>query len=213
MRFLIPIVPLLATLGADGAARLSGTRARRARPVVIGAIIVLLIMNMPPAIEWHERDRHEWQGWLTHVVRGIPAAVVIGAEPEEHYLARLVPSYPAWQFIDATLPPAARVLTFAGGDQLYSARSRIWSDAAAARPLMAAATARRGGVLLRAAAVQHVTHVLVDKRLVEANDPRASAIVSRGMQACCLTPLYEDSRFVLYEVGDRSEGAGLARNR
>lgn len=213
MRFLIPIVPLLATLGADGAARLSDRRASRARPLVIGAIVVLLIMDMPPAIEWHERDRHEWQGWLTHVVRGVPAAVVIGAEPEGDYLARLVPSYPAWQFIDATLPAAARVLTFSGGDQLYSARPRIWSDAAAARPLMAAAAARSGGVLLRAAAVQHVTHLLVDKRLVEANDPRASAIVSSGMQACCLMPLYEDSRFVLYELGDRSEGTGLARNR
>ena len=62
MRFVIPIVPLLAAR-PEGASRLAGD-ASRARMVVLSAVALLLIMNLPPAVEWHERDRAGWDHWL-----------------------------------------------------------------------------------------------------------------------------------------------------
>lgn len=211
MRFVIPIVPLLAALGAEGASRLAGGSSR-ARMVVMSAVALLLIVNLPPAVEWHERDRSGWDHWLTHVIRGVPAAVVFGGESESDYLARTVPSYQAWRFIDSTLPASARVLTFSGGDHLYGDRPRVWSDATAAVPILAAARQGEPAAVLRAAAVRGITHLLIDKREAIGDD-RAVRIADDRMRRCCLAQLYEDKRFVLFAFADGPGDEYLARNR
>lgn len=132
LRFLIPLVPILAVIAAAGASSLDDATARfgpAARGTMAGTLALLLACNLPPFIEWHERDRRGWTGWLTHVHRALPLAVVLGAESEPVYLSRTVPTYTAWQRIDALTPPDSVVLTFLGGDHLYGTRARLWSDA------------------------------------------------------------------------------------
>jgi hypothetical protein len=202
IRFLLPIVPLLAVLGAVGAARLE--RSARAVPwggaVLVTVTTMMLLANLPPAIEWHEPDRKGWDGWLTHVVRGLPVSVLAGMESQDTYLARQVPSYRVWQFIDATLPSISRVLTFEGGDLLYSTRARLWSDAVVARDMTWNAVAGEEASALREAMAQGITHVIFDKRQIADGTTAAMAIGSEQMHACCLTPLYEDHRFALYAL-------------
>jgi 4-amino-4-deoxy-L-arabinose transferase-like glycosyltransferase len=203
MRFVVPLVPLLAVVAAEGAAGLS----RAANTAVPGggqavSIVVasLLVFNLPPLTEWHERDRVGWNGWMTHIMRALPARVVAGAESEPEYLARTVPSFRAWQFINSTLAPTDRVLTFSGGDHLYSTRPRIWSDATAAREVTWGAPAGHEPQALDVARRLGVTHVLFDKRQVADGTVSALAIGSGRMHACCLARLYEDERFALYEL-------------
>lgn len=199
-RFVVPLVPWLAILAADGARRLlAATAAVSPRAVLFGQAVMLALlgMNLPPFIEWHEADRRGWDGWLTHVMRGLPVGVVLGSESKERYLGRTVPAYNAWQYMNATLPADAKVLTFAGGDHLYSHRSRLSSDARAALPLTWWALKGQEREVTREAGRRGVTHVLFDKR----RDVSSTlAIGSDAMRACCLERAYEDSRFVLYRL-------------
>jgi 4-amino-4-deoxy-L-arabinose transferase-like glycosyltransferase len=197
IRFLVPLLPWLAVVAAAGAGRLAtGAASVSSRiALLVNAIVMgLLVMNLPPFIEWHEADRRGWDGWLTHVLRALPARVVLGAESEEQYLARLVPAYRAWQHMNATLPADAKVLTFVGGDHLYSHRARLWSEATVALPLTWWAAAGQEDAVAGEAARRGLTHVLFDKR----QDVATLAIGSDAMRACCLERVYEDDRFVLY---------------
>jgi hypothetical protein len=203
LRFLLPVVPLLAAVAAHGAMRIgeaADLTLRHGAAAAEAVIVVLLLMNLPPAVEWHERDRVGWSGWLTHVVRGLPFGVVVGVERESDYLARVVPAYRAWHFIDTVLPRSSRVLSFSGGDNLYSDRSRIPSDAIVAHEATWGAEAGEERVAVRALSHLGVTHVLFDKRQLETGSMRAIAIGTEQMQRCCLALVYEDDRFALYEV-------------
>jgi hypothetical protein len=215
LRFLIPLVPLLAVLSAAGAASLSdaaswfGSYGRRG---VAGVVALLLAFNLPPLIGWQERDRRGWAGWLTHVHRVLPLAVVLGAESEADYLARTVPTYTAWQRIAALTPPDSVVLTFFSGDQLYGTRPRLWSDATLAVDVTWGALAGDEPRMLAAAARHRVTHVLFDRRQLGDDEFKRLAIASPRTRQCCLRLVYEDARVVLYRLGQPvdagSPGAG-----
>jgi hypothetical protein len=203
LRFLVPVVPLLAPVAAHGAMRIgeaAEVTLRHGGAATRAVLVVLLLTNLPPAIEWHERDRVGWSDWLTHVIRGLPVGVVVGVERENDYLARVVPSYRAWHFIDTMLPPSSRVLSFSGGDNLYSDRSRIPSDAIVAHEATWGTEAGEERVAVRALIDLGVTHVLFDKRQFETGSVRAIAIGTEEMRRCCLALVYEDHRFALYEV-------------
>jgi hypothetical protein len=90
MRFLVPIVPLLAVAAAAAAWSIASLleRARGWTFVLHAPLALLLLMNLPPFTELHETDRVGWSGWLTHVLRTMPAGVVSGAESEQQYLTR-----------------------------------------------------------------------------------------------------------------------------
>ena len=210
MRFLIPIVPLLAVLGAEGAARVLRA-AQAVGPVVpnlvFSALVVLLLFNLPPTSEWHEPDRQGWSGWMTHIVRGLPAPVVLGAESRQDYLTRKVPSYAAWEYINATLPPAVKILTFSGEDHLYSHRPRLSNTAPVANTATWGTPAGEECTALAAVRGLGVTHVLFDKRQLDDGSVRALAIGSDAMLACCLLLEWEDQRLALYRVRDAGGGA------
>jgi hypothetical protein len=146
------------------------------------------------------------------VLRELPVGVVAGTVSQDAYLARSVPSYRAWQYINASLPPATRVLTFSGGDHLYSARPRIWSDSTTARHI-AWNPARSEEQSLREVERLGVTHILVDKRLLEDDVTGPPALVTARMRACCLAPVYEDGRFAVYAVRRATVDAGSAVSR
>jgi 4-amino-4-deoxy-L-arabinose transferase-like glycosyltransferase len=203
MRFVIPLLPFLAALGAEGAARVQRAARAAGRPgetLVTAIVCGLLLFNLPPVSGWHEPERDQDRGWMTHIVRGLPAAVVLGVESKEEYLARTVPSYRAWQFINTSLPSDVRILTFSGGDQLYSHRQRLWSDSTAARPATWGAAAGQERAALEALHARGITHVLFDKRLADDGEFKSLAIASRKMHSCCLERVYEDGRFALYRV-------------
>jgi hypothetical protein len=107
--------------------------------------------------------------------------------------------------VNAALPADARILTFSGGDHLYSERPRIPSDSVAGRPATWGAPA---GEERRATEGLHalgVTHVLFDKHQFEHGKVRTLAIASEQMRICCLALAYEDAHFALYRV----RGSGL----
>jgi hypothetical protein len=192
MRFLVPLVPFLGVLGGEGLRRLP-----TAAWVVTAS---LMVFNLPPFIGWHEADRRGWSGWLTHTMRVIPAPVLVGAESRDEYLARKVPSFRAWQYINSHAQPGAKVLTFSGGDHLYSRTDRLWSDSPVARAATWGALAGEEARARAALSTLRVTHVLFDKRQFEDPSFRALAIGSAAMRACCLTPVYDDGRFAVYRV-------------
>ena len=203
MRFLIPLVPVGAAYAAEAIARLqraAAERHARGSGVVSAATLCLLLLNLPPLIAWQEPDRQGWEGWLRHVMRAVPIGVVAGAEPPDDYLARHVPAYRAWQFIDRSLPSGAKVLTFFSGDQLYSRQPRVWSDAASIRSLTWGMPAREGTSFATRARAAGVTHVLVDRRQVDSGLLATIAIGAALGQSSGLTLLYEDARTRVYAV-------------
>jgi hypothetical protein len=96
---------------------------------------VLALLNLPPFVPLHERDREGWAGWFTHVIHRLPVEVVSGGISEKEWLESEVRTYRAWQFLNTQTPAGARVLTFLGGDQFYSSRARLWSESVVARPV------------------------------------------------------------------------------
>ena len=211
LRFLVPLLPILAVFAAAGFARLTdaagivlGTRAPGLLMVPLAA---MLLLNLPPFTRLHERDRVGLTGWLTHVPRAAPTRVVLGALSLEQYLTESVPSYAAWTFIDTTLPPSSRILTFSTGDHLYSSRSRIWSDATAAYPVTWGAPRGREIAVATAAQNMGISHVLFDKRLIDAGALAELAIHSERMRDCCLTLVWEDARYELHRLQSPTHGA------
>ena len=163
-------------------------------------VVVLLLLNLPFFTVWHEPDRRGWDGWLTHVLRGLPVGVVAGAESEEAYLARRVPTYRAWQFIDGRLPPGSRILTFSSGDHFYSRTRRLWSESVAALPVTWHAQAGREREMHAAARRLGISHVLVERRALDDPDVAGLPLWSDAMRACCLRPAYEDNRVLLFRL-------------
>jgi 4-amino-4-deoxy-L-arabinose transferase-like glycosyltransferase len=213
MRFLMPAVAPLALLaaaslhGLAGAAESYGLRARR---VLVAGIFVVSLLNLPPFVRLHERDREGWSGWLTHVMRTTPAAVVLGRESEDSYLRRQVPSYGAWQAINARLPADARVLAFVGGDQFYAERRRLSYDATMARPAVSvpAADVPRAADALRALGI---THVLFDRRELTRLQGETLALGSTALQQAC-TVDYDDRRFWVCRLDYERLGGEVSRS-
>ena len=127
MRFILPITPFLVVISAAVFNNLTKRFENRQTVYKLAnfVLLVLLILNLPPFTSLHESDREQWNGWLTHVIHEIPLGVVLGYEDENQYLSRKVPSYRAWNYINNNLDLDSRVLTFSGGDHLYSDRDRI----------------------------------------------------------------------------------------
>ena len=199
LRFLMPIVPPLALLAAAALdhVRTVASRVGKLAGMVGAAVVTLTALNLPPFVRLHEVDREHWDGWLTHVLRAAPVAVVVGRESEASYLRRQVPSFAAWQAIDARLPADARVLTFSEGDQLYSHRKRVPHHAPMARGAVWDAgegqTASAIDVLRRLG----ITHVLFDRReLTPQRGGSSLALASAGFQEACV-PEFDDGRYWL----------------
>jgi hypothetical protein len=211
MRFLVPITPALALLGADAWQRVTTAARRvscRSDRAVRGMLLALACLNLPPFTGLHEADRVGWSGFLTHVLRNSPLAVVTGRESEHRYLSRTVPSYAAWQYANAHLPADAVVLTFSGGDQLYSRRTRIPHDSVLGRP--AVWTARGADEVRTALQRLGVTDVLFDLRGLPKLQKDGSPIASPAVQQACRTE-YEDLAYRLCRMDFNRLTAGAER--
>lgn len=201
MRFLLPITPLAALLSVEAYSRLMSRLpplAVRTRAAATALVALVLMLNLPPFTSLHENERVNWDGWLTHVIHRVPFDVVLGKVAQEQYLARKVPSYGAWRYINSHLPADARILTFSGGDHFYSDRSRIWANATIARPVVWASHPDVQENLIHARRLG-ITHLLADKKNVrpgQDNIPVLDAVIVRNFYE----NLYEDNHFAVYRI-------------
>jgi len=211
LRFLIPVAGALALLAADGWRRLI-VESDAVRPVVRRtagiALLVVAFLDLPPFSALQEADRFQYQGWLTHVMRTVPAAVVTGREPEAQYLARVLPSSSVWQYANAHLPVNAAVLTFSEGDNLYSHRTRFQYDSVLARPAIWTATS--DGDVFTALQRLRIEYVIFDRRLLTRLESAHLPIADERIQRACTT-LYEDRRYRLCRLASMS-GANTPRS-
>ena len=198
LRFLVPIGGALALLAADGWRRVmeTGAGVRAARLAGI-ALVAVACLNLPPFMTLHEGDRVGYRGWLTHVMRTAPVAVVTGRETEAQYLARTVPSYRVWQYANARLPADGAVLTFTGGDNLYGRRVRYPHDSVLARP--AVWTATNDLDVLRTLHGLRIDYVIFDRRILPELQSDRLPIAGERLQRACVT-LYEDGRYRLCQL-------------
>jgi hypothetical protein len=200
MRFLVAVAPLLAVLAAESCGRLAEALPgwSKHRVAVYGGMAALLLLNLPPFTSLHESDRVENDGWLIHVLHKVPVGVVMGYESETDYLGRKVPSYNAWRYINAHLPDDTRVLTFSGGDNLYSGRDRI-SDIAIVAPVWGM---HRGQEQLARRTLNElgVTHLLVNRRQLESGELDSLAMFQPETIADWYELEYEDYSFLVFRL-------------
>jgi len=199
LRFLLPVTPFLAVLSAAAFQEIASQFPGLGRKsnLLSWILIALLILNLPPFTSLHETDREGWNGWLTHVIHELPMGVVFGYESEGDFLARKVPSYRAWEYINTNLPLDAFVLTFSGGDHLYSDRTRISSDATAAHPAVWGAGSNMKEQALQALRDLGVTYVLFDRQQLESGALDSLALVQDSSLNSWYELEYDDERFLL----------------
>jgi hypothetical protein len=197
LRFLMPIVPAMALLAAAALDRASLWRSNvfpHGTGIVPAGVMCLALLNLPPFTPLHEADRAGWEGWLTHVLRKSPNAVVAGRESQAVYLQRAVPSSGAWQWINRTLPADARVLALSGGDQLYAARPRLSHDATIARAAVWGVPEQPVDATLAELRRLRITHILFDRRELSRVKAGAPAIAAPELQRACVRE-YDDGRY------------------
>lgn len=204
LRFLIPIAPLLAVLGAVAWARLAAivrrAAGRMAVQVLTSGTALLLILNLPFFTSLHERNRTADRAELVSVLRGLPLGVVLGGESADMYLSRTVRTYRAWQVISQTTAADARVLTWVGGDELYSQRDRVWANATAMRPI-AWAPAGETDRVVRELRERGITHLLVDRRPPDSADAWSNyALTDATTITRWYDQLYGDERYVVFAL-------------
>lgn len=204
MRFLVSLVPILAVLGAEAFSRLEETLKATvilgAYRFLTGMVLLLMALNLPAFTPLQEPNRYQSVGWLTHVLREAPVRVVAGLESQQSYLTRSIRSYAAWQYINANLPQDALVLTFTGGDNLYSLRDRLDADTALARPATWGALPGQDSQAVAAMHRLGITHILIDQRQVESGYLKDIAIGQLGFESACFSRQYEDGATVLFRL-------------
>ncbi len=217
MRHIMLIVPVLAILCAVAFGRATAlarsAAGRRTQGVLAAVLAAFLIVNVPPFTLLHEGDRDNRGGNLSSVLRTLPLGVVTGGESTDAYLARQVPTYNVWKFADATLPADARVLTWIGGDHLYTHRQRISASSAPAITVTSAKVGQEEQALagLRALGITHLLVVRPPDGAQEQWD--AFALTGPFARANWYEELYSDQWYVLYRVRwEAIESAAQARH-
>lgn len=200
LRFLVPVAGALSVLAADGWGRIIARDnqvrafARHAAGI---ALFVVAYLNLPPFMALHEVDRVGYSGWLTHVMRIAPVAVVTGKESEAQYLARTLPSYPVWQYVNTHLPADGSVLTFTGGDNLYSRRTRYPDSYVLVRS--AVWSAASDADVLKTLRNLRIDYVIFDRRQLPQLRTDRLPIAGDPIQRACTT-LYENGRYRLCQL-------------
>ena len=201
LRFLVPWwLPMSALIAAaiERMAQNAGQLIASAASSTHVGVAVLALLNLPPFVPLHERERDGWTGWLTHVTRRVPVEVVSGGISEDEWLQSEVRTYRAWQFLNIETSARARVLTFMGGDQFYSARARLWSESVAARP----ATWDAGSCRAALDALQRltITHILVPTRSPDLTPAHEALPVLSKECVEHYTRVHEDFWTIVYRV-------------
>lgn len=159
VRYVVPVVPLLAILAALGLERLKGflqnSRWRSVQPFLLAVIVAaFLTPNLVWAVGfWRNLD---------------PVPFLTARESREAYLSRKLDHYPAMAFINRHLPSDARLLfLFAGARGYYCDRDYYYSayhSGEALRPILEKATSGRD--IWAGLKENGVTHVLARENML-----------------------------------------------
>ena len=208
LRFLVPAwLPAAALLAAGTGLVVDRVRLPFVRGGVRAALVVALLASLPPWTILHEGDRRGSDGWLTHVVHEPPTAVVLGGISEDAYLRVRVRTYGAWRWIDAHAPAQARVLTFFSGDQLYSDRPRLWSEAVAARAATWGATGGNRRQVTKELGRLGIAFILAPAEPWRTDEHRRLDLLRPEIMGAVLERTYEDRFAVVYAVRAGAEDA------
>jgi hypothetical protein len=203
LRFLAPAWPLMAVVAADAAGRLTRSLAAlhpRAPVIALAGGLAVLTLNLPFFTHWHQQGRGGTIRWITHVHHGLPLAVVVGGESADAFVARHVRSFRAWQHLNATIEPDARVLSFFGGDHLYAEREQVSSYAVSLRPAVWASDPHNPAESLATLARARVTHVLFNLRYPDMPAARATFVGRPETADAWFETVYEDDVAVAYRI-------------
>jgi len=209
MRFLLPVwVPGAALLAVGTDAILETLRSPAARAGVRAVLGAVLLASLPPWTFLQEPDRRNWDGWLTQVTHEPPAAVVLGGISQDEWLGAQIRTYGAWQWLNTHAPEGTRVLTFFSGDQLYSARARVWSEAVNARAATWGATGADRVAVQQALRELGIRYVLAPSDLFRTAEHRRLDVLRPEVMGPALERVYEDRWTVIYAV--RTEAGDTA---
>jgi 4-amino-4-deoxy-L-arabinose transferase-like glycosyltransferase len=194
MRFLLPVMPLLALLSSYVLLTLlQRYRPRRANRYATLSAAILLIVSLAGSIIY-------WAGVQ-------PVNVVLGAESKAAYLQRQVSVYPIIQSLMATTAPESRALLMWNGLGYYcdqrcvpdpeQSRWTYWMQGVTD----VAVAAQR----LREHGITHLVFSFSDVNFFVAHDPsgqhRAAAdFFWQQFRSACTRELFSDENAVLYEV-------------
>jgi hypothetical protein len=199
-RFLVPLAPVLAVLAAAGLARFAE---RVRRPMLSGAVYLgvcgLLLLQLPFFVPAHGRQYASGEGWITHALREVDVGAVVDARAADAFTARNVRGYRAIQWANEHLPARAKILTFVGGADYYSARPLVPDIAVVARPATWGSAPGDEARVLATLRKLDVTHVLLDRR---SDDLKTIplAITGTRFRRSALRLVYSDGEAELFAV-------------
>lgn len=214
LRFLVPWWLPVSALAAAAIVAMNQAAAALWRPaggLAYAMWLGILLLNVPPFTPLHERDRVGWSGWLTHVIHRVPVEAVLGGWSTDEWLRSQVTTYAAWAHLNALAPPNARVLTFFSGDHFYSARTRVWSESVAARPVTWGATSAEASTLRLRLAELGITHVIAPRRFPHRTAEHDALAILRPDVTSGFAVVHEDYWATVYSVArDEPRGSGAA---
>ena len=197
LRFLLPVVPvlaLLAGLGLERARELAERLHPRLGTAVAVFVVAVLGLTLPPFTGLHDREGEQT---LVHVLRGAPVDVVTGAEGERAYLERRIPAYAAARALSRRAAPGERAVGLTDPFTDLYAGVRLIPDYSACIPGAGAQPGDRRSEL-EALGRLGVRWLLIEPGL--RREQGTLAITRRAPPAGMVRKLYDDGRAVLYRL-------------
>ena len=194
LRFLIPILPVLAVLaaaGLEGAAERLRSLGRRWLAVCAAVIpLLVLVLALPPFLPWRSFDE------IPNTWRDFDVGAAFSDESAKSYRERHLRDYGAIIVANADLPRDGRILSFVGGSDFYYPQELVPDYSAAAYPGTWALAAGEEAAAYAALRELGITHVLFDKRTATLPGYRM-ALTSGAFRDRYLTPVHEDANVEL----------------
>ncbi len=190
IRYILPIVPPLVILAVYG---VHNIYLRIVHPLFLYAALALLV-GLNGVYLWD------------YFQAVAPLGYLAGRESRAAYLERTLPDYPAFQYVNARLPAAARIyLLFMGRRAYYCERDYFhdWGDNPALL-LHVIQGAKSGDDIASRLRARGLTHLLARedllKRFLDNNLKPAEAKALDAFARAHLTRLYQDGRYSVYQI-------------
>jgi hypothetical protein len=202
IRYLLSLVPLLSVLAAAGILGGATTASRPAthrlwlRAVGMLTILVGSLMALPSVYPIWVHDWTYWHAYLS------PVRFLTGKETAQEYLSRDVPSIYVYDFVNANLSKADRVLLLNDSAQFYSHIPTLYSFTVEGERILLETT--EDGVM-RKLKESGITYVLLNYNGVaplSGVEPRQGAyfFLSPGFQGRHLVRVFSRNNVTLYRV-------------
>lgn len=206
LRYMVPAIPVLAVVAVGGLCALTTALAAtgwfRTRRVVLGGVVAVLFLNLPPFQPLADART----GWVPHTFHEIHSRAwrtAAGLDPPHAYTRSRLESYDAARWIDRRLPPEARVVWF-GEAAHYYVRQELVMDYS--RCVVDGTWAPPGAENEAYAALRNagVTHIAWDRTRTDL-DPSNHAIRSEPFLREFGARVYRDEVIEIHELRPPSD--------